>query len=424
MPQLGPNDAGQVFEDPQRPGVQKVWTGSGWMDFKNPNAGVPSGRTDAQDLDTFKNGATGLGALASLFAPEVTAPLKVGISAIGGMMGRGLAHGAAATSHAPQDASLGEDLAKGAAEGGMGEAGPLGVGNILKYGGKGMRAIGESVPGNLWERTIPAEAVSEWMLGLPRGAGAAAATIGPPVMRGTGKAAEWAGNAINGDTKYGRTSSQILRDAWRGLTGGGEEVLSPAEKYAAEKGSTRPPSIMDSGPRPGGSYQRPDPGVADGEIIPAGEPKWNGPAPPASLTGVESPKPSPTPAAPSAAAPMTKSTKLADSSQGTDELESLMDAMHGPDAPTAGNGAMRADMPPSLRELPRRDEVWGPGSVDQGGGVAQADFSRANLKYDPQTPTSYLREQLSTETDPAQREFLVNAINQRRKLEAATAGIK
>jgi hypothetical protein len=370
-------DQNEVREDPNT-GQRKVWTGQMWMDVKNPNAGVPSGRTDAQDLETFKNGATGIGALASLFAPEVTAPLKVGISAIGGMMGRGAAHGMAAVSHAPQD-SLAEDLGKGAVEGATQEATPAVGGRLLQGGGWLASKIGNALPDSLWGRTIPAEMIGEW-LGAPRGAAGTVAAASKPVLTATGKGATAAGDWANG-----RTTSQLLRDAWKGLTDSplshDDENLGGLADYTQVKRARHRPDMMDSGPRPGGPYQAPGPGVMDGEIIPEGAPK--------------TPPPSP---------------------QGSGG------------ATTFGTGApgteFGPDLPPSLRELPRRDNVWGPGSVDQAGGPAQADFSRANLKYDPQTPTSYLREQLSSETDPAQREFLVNAINQRRKLEAATAGIK
>lgn len=96
------------------------------------------------------------------------------------------------------------------------------------------------------------------------------------------------------------------------------------------------------------------------------------------------------------------------------------------DAPPAA-GAPPAEAraaSPTLRIKPRRDEHWGPGSTDVRGQIAQAEASPANLLYDPQTPTSYIREQLRTApvTDSVGREFLARVLRQRYHIEAGVLG--
>jgi hypothetical protein len=162
--------------------------------------------------------------------------------------------------------------------------------------------------------------------------------------------------------------------------------------------------------------------------------------------------------APSAALPESlealtgKSAKLADGAHGVDSLETLTDAIYGEDAPTVGNGT--GDTPPSLQRLAPgdvyRDDMWGPGSVDREGLPAQAgptradtsgknpftptppdkyaDFFRnkANLGYDPQTPTSYLEEQLAGAADPGEQAWLKKQIAARLRInvDSAVQGIK
>lgn len=435
-------DQNEVREDQN--GNRKVWNGNAWMDLRNPNAGIPSGRTDAQDLDTFKNGMTGLGGLASLLLPEASAPVKILTSAIGAMTGRGIAHGAAATSHAEQP-SLAEDLGTGATDGAMMEGGPAVVGQSLKYGGKFLKAAGDALPENMWHRIMVGEPVAEFM-GLPRGVGASAAGASKPLLTMTGRGAEATGNAING-----RTTSQLLRDAWEGIT---KPDVAPvlqrdaldagATKYAAKKtaataqqkaaaegsglgGNTNwetPPEPRSSPSWErynldgGGDFRAPQASGAASHDVGSGTPDptwghdqgqrtsdWMG-----SKLDAIAPKPS-------------MPADLPPALRGVASESDIPNVrMHGAPYDTAFDedivhSAEASPQPPVGRELPRRDELWGPGSTDKGGELAQADFSKANLKYDPQTPTSYLREQLAQERDPAQQQFLVSALRQRQRLD-------
>lgn len=102
------------------------------------------------------------------------------------------------------------------------------------------------------------------------------------------------------------------------------------------------------------------------------------------------------------------------------------------DIPTAPRlHAPQYDQPFNSEDM---TDVWGPGSQRMDGTMSQArpmkgdaDYvyepASPNLKYDPQTPTSYLREQLANETDPAQQSFLQNAIDQRQRIERAATGL-
>lgn len=76
---------------------------------------------------------------------------------------------------------------------------------------------------------------------------------------------------------------------------------------------------------------------------------------------------------------------------------------------------------PNVRKIPRFDQQWGPGSVTKEGLPSQAGVGRANAIYDPQTPTPYLREQLGTATDAAERAFLAKALSQRSQIDRARA---
>lgn len=85
----------------------------------------------------------------------------------------------------------------------------------------------------------------------------------------------------------------------------------------------------------------------------------------------------------------------------------------------------------AVRELPRQDEYWGirdgemPQAAPRKGDVGfEKGADPANLLYDPQTPSSYLRDQLSEAGDPGHREFLARAIRQRRDIERALSGMQ
>lgn len=93
---------------------------------------------------------------------------------------------------------------------------------------------------------------------------------------------------------------------------------------------------------------------------------------------------------------------------GLSEFQEMSPAsLSGLDASTAGAGS------PSLKALARGDEYWGPGTLSRtGADPAMADESHT-LLYDPQTPTSYLRDQLTSADNPADREYLARAIRQR-----------
>jgi hypothetical protein len=101
-------------------------------------------------------------------------------------------------------------------------------------------------------------------------------------------------------------------------------------------------------------------------------------------------------------------------------VQSMQDAIQARGDWTTGNGAPTAQTapqatpaaPPSLRALNRGDEFWGPSAVSRSGAPAQADESMRTI-MDPKTPTSYIREQLSKATVPADREFLARALRQR-----------
>jgi hypothetical protein len=85
----------------------------------------------------------------------------------------------------------------------------------------------------------------------------------------------------------------------------------------------------------------------------------------------------------------------------------------------------------NVRQIPRADDMWGPGSTTKTGELSMAgpmkgdpDYlptKSANPVYDPQTPTPYLREQLAIATDPAERAFLAKALAQRSSIDRAKA---
>jgi hypothetical protein len=459
----------ELRRDPHT-GQQKLWNGSTWMDFRDPNADqhdkTPwnSGDT-ANTFEGFKNLLTGAGSLAPmLLAPEVGIPLRVGAAALGGAFGRSVGHGMATVGHADQP-SLAEDAGNGAVAGATGEVLPGAVGQGLKFGGRFLKGAADMLPDNMWHRAMGGEAISE-IFGMPRGSGGAAGMAAKPLLDATGRTAERVGTAIGP-----KTTSQRLQDVMQGLSREpvepvthGSEMAAGAKKYGAKKSaqatyanpSESPIAAETSGlgadlgknePSPWERYAR-----STGDTASA-KPDWPGMGPDA--VRAESPSPNSVMFGPepksggmsgdvsdvertienaqrgasdaNAASPPAAPTR--DVTSGSDpNYQELYDKAKAAKATyqPAPEDAMPADMPPSLqtagggvqpRVLPRRDELWGPGSTDMQGQPAQAEASRANLKYDPQTPTSYLREQLKNETDPAQQEFLVSALRQRMRLD-------
>lgn len=90
----------------------------------------------------------------------------------------------------------------------------------------------------------------------------------------------------------------------------------------------------------------------------------------------------------------------------TNPLSRLEQATQGLSASPATATAAVPSTPPKV--------VWGPGATTKEGLPAQADIgNKANLLYDPQTPTSYIRTQYGLTTDPAEKEFLARVLRQR-----------
>lgn len=94
-------------------------------------------------------------------------------------------------------------------------------------------------------------------------------------------------------------------------------------------------------------------------------------------------------------------------------------------AKQAANALIKqSEMPalnPNVREIPRVDKQWGPGATTKSGLPAQADVKPSNLKYDPQTDTAYIRQQLQEAIDPGDRAYLAAALAQRSKIDRARA---
>lgn len=178
-----------------------TWSGSQWMIVPaNPNQGVASGRTDTQDMDTFKNIATtvGMTGLPMLAAPE-TIPMRILMAALGGAAGRGIGHAAVAGAGVPQDASVLGDIGTGAMEGGLGEALTTPVGPIAKYTGKGMQALAKLLGVGESGTSGAVGAGTRAFLAHEMGAGpigATAAVVAPPALRAAGSALESAGGKL------------------------------------------------------------------------------------------------------------------------------------------------------------------------------------------------------------------------------------
>lgn len=103
------------------------------------------------------------------------------------------------------------------------------------------------------------------------------------------------------------------------------------------------------------------------------------------------------------------------SSSEVDDLISSMtlpNVKAGASAPIEALPNANAEAPIPFKTLERGDEFWGPGSTNRAGQLSMADESNRML-YDPQTPTDYLRQQLSEADNPADREFLAKTIRQR-----------
>lgn len=502
-------------------GREAVWTGSQWMILpSNPSTGTPSGRTDAEDFSTFKNAATSLGSLASLFLPEVGIPARVAAAVLGGAAARGTASAMVGGGNVPAD------LAKGAMAGGIQEALPLVAGPAWKYGGAGLQKLASlfGVGSSPTSAAIGAgtRALIAHDLGFGPG-GTAAAVVGPPIARGVGKGMQTAGEAISG-----RTTSQNILKGLQFLTGGGEDAATAAAPAMAprlvKQGAPKVESVLDdalqglrnesSAPigdtpsvrsvdrgnisAPGGVRSSPpvlDPGAQairdqTATSVPAamrsGAPAQTGSAPvrqPSEAElfnlnrsapygeGATIPQALPTELRPLSLQGLEEAGQIqnvkpydvdymsltgqkympdmevvppdesglfneAPSNHVVADLVEKLKARMG-DVPTAkaaspelpsswqqfssGETGTRAsapeiDLPPSLKAI---DEMFGPGATDMEGAPLQSTggYKGANnLLYDPQTPTSYLRDQLSTASDPADRDFLARALRQRMRV--------
>lgn len=371
----------EVRRNPQT-GQTVVWTGSQWMNFKNPNEGIPSGRTDTDDSELLKQFLTTGGTMAGGAVGGMPGAIA------GGAIGRTLGHVPealhSAATGAPNSGSFFADPALGAMEGATQDVLPRILGPIMKWGGRGVKAVGDMLPENAWHRLIGGEAATE-MLGGPRGVGGAAAMAAKPVLTGVGNMSERAGSAMEG-----KNLSQHLQEMIDGLRGPEAAPLhselnaGAAEKYASDKAA----KAAQQGAAAKASGLGADLGEAPQPIRPnwheeptPAEDSWPGMGP-----DVE-PRTAPTPAS----TPTAPSTPTS--------------------APTVG------------RALPRGDDFWGPGSRTRAGDFAQATEGSGNPLYDPQTPTNYLRELLRDATDPTDRAWLAKAIDQRYRIQRSISGM-
>lgn len=91
----------------------------------------------------------------------------------------------------------------------------------------------------------------------------------------------------------------------------------------------------------------------------------------------------------------------------------MMDKPMGDGLEITQPAAAPAGPPEGTRELPRRDDVWGANAKDFTGQPAQAAASNNRLLMDPTISTEDLRTQLRNSTDPVEQAQIVKAIRQR-----------
>lgn len=332
---------------------------------KSAGSAVPFvGRTATDAGDKIGNGdvAGGLGDIAGLASgaalPKATARVPGALQTVGGAMERGGTALTDASMHSPLGrvtipaAGLADVLLRHDPYGAAVAAAPY----ALKYGGRAVGALGDMLDG-LTKSPIVGEVVPD------------AVQDGEfsEVKPGTGMVA----TGQNSGPRYAGASSAQPAGA---LPPAGQNLLPARSAYQMPASSER--FMSDINPHElGYSGSLPD------------------------TEGVSTVEPGEPPSREGQAVP---------SASDVDELiRGLV-----PQQPEAASTSTPAAASPSLRALDRGDEFWGPGTLDRTGGLSMADEGGRTI-YDPQTPTSYLRDQLSSATDDADRAFLAKAIRQR-----------